>query len=90
MIRGPEVVACMAGALGLEKVTPQRGWEALRAIGWTIQVPRPRPPQGATAEEREALKKTRRGGRGGSRAPPGDRYARWCAGHSALKPASSG
>ena len=47
----------MAGALGLEKVAPQCGWEALRAIGWTIQVPRPRHPQAATAEEREAFKK---------------------------------
>ena len=39
---GPKVAAWMADALGLEKVAPQRGWEALRAIGWTIQVPRPR------------------------------------------------
>ena len=87
---GPKVAAWLAGALGLEKVAPQRGWEALRAIGWTIQVPRPQHPQAATAEERETFKKARRGGRGGSRAPPGDRYARWCAGHSPLKPASSG
>ncbi len=54
---GPKVAAWMAGALGLEKVAPQRGWEALRAIGWTIQVPRPRHPQAATAEDREAFKK---------------------------------
>ncbi len=52
----PEVAAWMAGALGREKVAPQRGWEALRAIGRTIQVPRPRHPQAATAEEREAFK----------------------------------
>ncbi len=55
---GPKVAAWMAGALGLEKVAPQRGWEALRAIGWTIQVPRPQHPQAATAEEREAFKKS--------------------------------
>ncbi len=48
----------MAGTLGLKKVAPQRGWEALRAIGWTIQVPRPQHPQAATAEEREAFKKS--------------------------------
>jgi hypothetical protein len=48
----------MASALGLEKVAPQCGWEALWAIGWTIQVPRPRHPQAATAEEREAFKKS--------------------------------
>ncbi len=46
----------MVGALGLEKVAPQCGWEALRAIGWTIQVPRPRHPQAVTGEEREAFK----------------------------------
>ncbi len=54
---GPKVAAWMAGVLGLEKVAPQRGWEALRAIDWTIQVPRPRHPQAATAEEREGFKK---------------------------------
>ena len=54
---GPKVAAWMAGVLGLEKVAPQRGWEALRAIGWTIQVPRPQHPQAATTEEREAFKK---------------------------------
>ena len=54
---GPKVAAWMAGALGLEKVAPQRGWEALRAIGWTIQVPRPQHPQAATAAEREGFKK---------------------------------
>ncbi len=46
----------MAGALGLEKVAPQCSWEALRATGWTIQVPRPRHPQAAMAEEQEAFK----------------------------------
>ncbi len=55
---GPKVAVWMAGELGLEKVAPQRGWEALRAIGWTIQVPRPRHPEAATAEEREAFKKS--------------------------------
>ncbi len=55
---GPKVAVWMAGELGLEKVAPQRGWEALRAIGWTLQVPRPRHPETATAEEREAFKKS--------------------------------
>lgn len=55
---GPKVAAWMAGELGLEKVAPQRGWEALRAIGWTIQVPRPQHPRAATLEEREAFKKS--------------------------------
>ncbi len=54
---GPKVAAWMAGQLGLKTVAPQRGWEALRAVDWTIQVPRPRHPQAATPEEREAFKK---------------------------------
>lgn len=54
---GPKVAAWMAGELGLERVAPQRGWEALRAIGWSIQVPRPRHPRAATEAEREAFKK---------------------------------
>ena len=55
---GAKVAAWMAGELGLKKVAPQRGWEALRAIGWTLQVPRPQHPQAATAEEREGFKKS--------------------------------
>lgn len=55
---GPKVAAWLAGELGLERVAPQRGWEALRAIDWTIQVPRPQHPEAATAEEREAFKKS--------------------------------
>ena len=53
---GPKVAVWMAGELGLEKVAPRRGWDALRAIDWTIQVPRPRHPK-AAAEEREDFKK---------------------------------
>ena len=53
---GPKVATWMAAALGLEKVALQRGWEALRAIGWTIQMPRPQHPQAATAAEREGFK----------------------------------
>jgi len=37
----PKVAAWMAGELGLERVAPQRGWEALKAVGWSIQAPRP-------------------------------------------------
>lgn len=53
-----KVAAVIAAALGLAKVAEQRGWEALRAIGWTIQHPRPRHAQGATPEEQEAFKKS--------------------------------
>src|SRR5215203_393304 len=68
-------VACwMAGELGLASVCVQRGWEALRAIEWSIQKPRPRHPKAATPEEESTFKKTRRSrcrrGRAPSR-PPG-------------------
>jgi transposase len=55
---GPKVAAWLAGYLGLAAVHPQRGWEALRRIGWSIQAPRPRHPRAATPEEREAFKKS--------------------------------
>jgi len=48
----------MAGELGLGSVAVQRGWEALRAVGWSVQVPRPEHPARATAEEQEAFKKS--------------------------------
>lgn len=47
----------MADELGLASLAPQRGWEALQAIGWSIQKPRPRNPKAATPEEQDALKK---------------------------------
>ena len=47
----------------------QRGWDALIAIGYSIQQPRPRHPGAATEEDRAALKKTPdRGGRGTAQA----------------------
>jgi hypothetical protein len=45
------------GELGLVSLAPQRGWEALRAIDWSIQKPRPRNPKAATLEERDDFKK---------------------------------
>src|SRR5689334_18123711 len=54
----PKVAAWMAGELGLATVLPQRGWEALKAIKWSVQKPRPRHPAAATPEEREAFKKS--------------------------------
>ena len=41
----------------------QRGWEALKAIGWSGQKRRPRHPQTATPEDKAALEKAGRGGR---------------------------
>ena len=54
----PKVAAWMACELGLARVAPQRGWEALKAIGWSVQKPRPRHPAAATPEEREAFQKS--------------------------------
>ena len=53
---GPKVAAWMARQLGLERVHPQRGWEALRRLDGSIQAPRPRHPRAATPEQRAAFK----------------------------------
>lgn len=52
-----KVARWMARELGLASLASQRGWEALRAIDWSIQKPRPRNPKAATPEEQEAFKK---------------------------------
>ena len=52
------VALWMAGELGLASVSAQRGWEALRQIGWSIQKPRPRHAKAATPEEQAAFKKS--------------------------------
>src|SRR5918997_5763436 len=57
---GPKVAAWMARRLGLRKVHPQRGWEALKRIGWSPQAPRPRHARAGGPEEQAAF-------RGGSR-----------------------
>jgi transposase len=57
---GPKVAAWMARRLGLQKVHPQRGWEALKRIDWSPQAPRPRHARAAGPEEQAAF-------RGGSR-----------------------
>ncbi len=43
---GHKAAAWMARHLGLAGVHPQRGWDALRRIGWSIQAPRLRHPRG--------------------------------------------
>jgi transposase len=54
---GPKVAAWLARHRGLAKVHPQRGWEALRRIGWSIQAPRPRHARAATPEQRAEFKR---------------------------------
>src|SRR3954453_20668337 len=66
-----KVAAWMASELGLAAVLPQRGWEALKAIDWSVQKPRPRHPASATPEEREAFKKAGAGRRRGAGPAPG-------------------
>lgn len=53
-----KVAGVIAAELGLARVAEQRGWEALRAIGWTIQKPRPRHARAASPEEQAAFKKS--------------------------------
>jgi len=55
-----KVAAWMADELGLASVASQRGWEALKAIGWSIQRPPPKNPKSATPEEATAFKKSSR------------------------------
>jgi len=53
---GAKVAVWMAQHLGLARVHPQRGWEALQRIEWSLQAPRPRHPRAATPEQRAAFK----------------------------------
>ena len=70
---GPKVAVWMARRLGLARVHPQRGREALKRIGWSPQAPRPRHARAAGPEEQAAFKGgSRRRWRGpGRRIPPG-------------------
>src|SRR3954454_25127167 len=54
---GPKVAAWMGARLG-RKVWPQRGWDYLRKLGHSPQVPRPRHAKAAGAEEQAAYKKS--------------------------------
>ncbi len=58
MWSGPKVARWIEQKTGLEKVHAQRGWEYLRKVRMSPQVPRPSNAQGADASEREAFKKT--------------------------------
>ena len=68
---GPKVALWMARHLGVERVHPQRGWEALKRVRWSIQTPRPRHPRSATPEQRAEFKggSTRRSPRPRPRTP---------------------
>jgi transposase len=57
---GPKVAGWLASFHGLKSVHAQRGWDALVAIEYSIQKPRPRHPKAAGEVERAELKKTAR------------------------------
>ena len=58
MWSGPKVARWIEHKTGSEKkVHVQRGWEYLRKVGYSPQVPRPSNAKGADAEELEAFKK---------------------------------
>ena len=57
---GPKIARWLAKFHGLESVHDQRGWDALIAIGYSIQQPRPRHPEVASKDDRAALKKSSR------------------------------
>jgi len=56
-VEGPKDRALAGGLPRLKSVHDQRGWDALIAIGYSIQQPRPRHPQAASEEDRSRLKK---------------------------------
>lgn len=60
MWSGPKVARWIAKRNGLEKVHAQRGFEYLRKVGMSPQVPRPSNAKGADPSEREAFKKLSR------------------------------
>jgi transposase len=57
---GPKVARWLAGFHGRQSVHDQRGWDALIAIEYSIQKPRPRHPEAAGEKDRARLKKTAR------------------------------
>lgn len=50
---GPKGASWMAAHLGVERVHPRRGWEALKRLGRSSRTPRPRHPEAAGAKGRE-------------------------------------
>ena len=77
---GPKIAHWLAAFHGVKPVHDQRGWDALVAIGYSIQKPRPRHPRAANEEDRAALKKSskrRRPKSSTSILKPPSNYGRW-------------
>jgi ferritin len=60
MWSGPKVASWIAHRNGLSDVHVQRGFEYLRKVGMSPQVPRSSNTKGVPASEREAFKKVSR------------------------------
>lgn len=58
MWSGPKVARWIEQKTDIQKVHNQRGWEYLRKVGYSPQVPRPSNAKGADSQEREAFKKS--------------------------------
>ncbi|WOD37036.1 winged helix-turn-helix domain-containing protein [Nodosilinea sp. E11] len=54
---GPKVAQVIAEVTGVPKVWPQRGWDYLKRLEQSLQVPRPRHRKG-DPEAQEAFKET--------------------------------
>ena len=74
---GPKIARWLADFHGLKSVHDQRGWDALVAIGWSIQQPRPRHPQAASEQDRSRLKKLQRAAANERRKHPGAAVEIW-------------
>jgi transposase len=57
---GPKVARWIEEKTGMQRVHVQRGFEYLRKVGMSSQVPRPSNARGADSQEREAFKKVSR------------------------------
>ena len=77
MWSGPKIARWLAKYHGLKCVHGQRGWDALIAIAYSIQPPRPRHPGTAAAEDHAKLKKTHRRDCMGRRKHPGAKIEIW-------------
>jgi transposase len=58
MWSGPKVARWIEQKTGMEKVHVQRGFEYLKKVRYSLQVPRPSNAKGADLEEREVFKKS--------------------------------
>src|ERR671912_2876159 len=58
---GPKAALRMARHLGLAKAHAQRGWEALKRIGWAVQAPRPPHARAAAPQRRGPFVRGARG-----------------------------